>query len=180
MLDEKRLIRELKRGNKEALHQIYMEYKDSLLAIATALLRDKNAAEDVLHDVFVSFAGTVGGLKLRGSLRSYLATSVVNRVRDTYRKKKRRLVELDEARQVAGDLGGPEKSAIFSEQSRQLVDAFAQLPPEQRETIVLHLKGRMKFKEIALMQGIPISTVQGRYRYGLGKLRTILKGVMKK
>lgn len=175
MLDEKRLIRELKRGNKEALHQIYMEYKDSLLAIATALLRDKNAAEDVLHDVFVSFAGTVGGLKLRGSLRSYLATSVVNRVRDTYRKKKRRLVELDEARQVAGDLGGPEKSAIFSEQSRQLVDAFAQLPPEQRETIVLHLKGRMKFKEIALMQGIPISTVQGRYRYGLGKLRTILK-----
>jgi DNA-directed RNA polymerase specialized sigma24 family protein len=33
----------------------------------------------------------------------------------------------------------------------------------------------MKFKEIAEMQGIPISTVQGRYRYGLDKLRTILK-----
>ncbi len=175
MLDEKRLIRELKRGSEEALHQIYMEYKDRLLTIATALLRDNNAAEDVLHDVFVSFAGTVGGLRLRGSLRSYLTTSVVNRVRDSFRKKKHHMVELDEARQVAGDSGDPEKAAIFGEQSRQLADALAQLPPEQRETIVLHLNGRMKFKEIASMQGIAISTVQGRYRYGLGKLRTILK-----
>jgi len=175
MLEEKRLIRELKRGSEEALHQIYMEYKDSLLTIATALLHDNNAAEDVLHDVFVSFAGTVGGLRLRGSLRSYLTTSVVNRVRDRYRKKKHHMVELDEARQVAGDSGDPEKAAIFGEQSRQLADALAQLPPEQRETIVLHLNGGMKFKEIASMQGIAISTVQGRYRYGLGKLRTILK-----
>ena len=175
MLEEKRLIRELKRGNKEALNQIYMEYKDSLLTIATALLHDNNAAEDVLHDVFVSFAGMVGGLQLRGSLRSYLTTSVVNRVRDTYRKKRHRLVELDEARQVAGDSGDPEKSAIFDEHSGHLAEALAQLPPEQRETIVLHLNGRMKFKEIALMQGIPISTVQGRYRYGLGKLRAMLK-----
>jgi RNA polymerase sigma-70 factor (ECF subfamily) len=175
MLDEKRLIRELKRGSKEALRQIYMEYKDNLLTIATALLHDKNAAEDVLHDVFVSFAGTVGVLQLRGSLRSYLTTSVVNRVRDRYRKKKHHMVELDEARQVAGDSGDPEKSAIFDEQSEQLADALARLPLEQRETIVLHLNGRMKFKEIASMQGIPISTVQGRYRYGLGKLRTMLK-----
>jgi RNA polymerase sigma-70 factor (ECF subfamily) len=175
MLEEKRLIRELKRGNKEALHQIYMEHKDTLLTIAAALLHDNSAAEDVLHDVFVSFAGTVSGLQLRGSLKSYLATSVVNRVRDKYRKKKHHLVELDEARQVAGETGDPVQSAVFGEQFGQLTEALSQLPLEQRETIVLHLKGRMKFKEIALMQGIPISTVQGRYRYGLGKLRKMLK-----
>ncbi|MHC4170430.1 MAG: RNA polymerase sigma factor, partial [Planctomycetota bacterium] len=95
MLEEKRLIRELKRGNKEALHQIYMEHKDTLLTIAAALLHDNSAAEDVLHDVFVSFAGTVSGLQLRGSLKSYLTASVVNRVRDKYRRKKHHLVELD-------------------------------------------------------------------------------------
>jgi len=37
-----------------------------------------------------------------------------------------------------------------------------------------------KFKEIAEVQHIPINTVQGRYRYGLDKLRTILSGEMKK
>ena len=54
------------------------------------------------------------------------------------------------------------------------------MPFEQRETIVMHLNGGMKFKEISRMQKIPLSTVQGRYRYGLEKLRTIFKERAKK
>jgi RNA polymerase sigma-70 factor (ECF subfamily) len=175
MLDDERLIAQLKHGDKEALRRIYMEYKDNLLTIATSLLHDTGAAEDVLHDVFVSFAAGVGRLRLRGSLRNYLIASVVNRIRDTFRKKRHPTVELGEAGQVAAESVDPERSAMFSEESRRLTDALARLPFEQRETIVLHLNGRMKFKEIAQEQGIPISTVQGRYRYGLDKLRTILK-----
>jgi RNA polymerase sigma-70 factor (ECF subfamily) len=76
---------------------------------------------------------------------------------------------------VASDSDGPERLAVFGEESRLLTDALAQIPMEQRETIVLHLTGGMKFKEIARMQGIAISTVQGRYRYGLEKLRMILR-----
>ena len=175
MLDEKRLIQELKQGSKDALRRIYMEYKDNLLTIAASMLHDTYAAEDVLHDVFVSFAGGIGSLQLRGSLRNYLIASVVNRVRDQFRKKKHHLVELEEAGQFVADSDGPVQSAIFGEQAGRLTDALARLPLEQRETIVLHLNAGMKFKEIALIQGIPLSTVQGRYRYGLEKLRTILK-----
>ena len=108
-------------------------------------------------------------------MRSYLIASVVNRVRDRYRKKKHHVVELDEVGQITSDSDDPEQSAIFSEESQLLTDALAQLPLEQRETIILHLNAGMKFKEIAQMQDIPLSTVQGRYRYGLEKLRTILK-----
>ena len=180
MLDEKRLIRELKQGSKEALCRIYMEYKDNLLTIAASMLHDTYAAEDVLHDVFVSFAGSIGNIQLRGSLRSYLTASVVNRVRDMYRKKKHHLVELEEAGQLTTDSDGPIQTAEFDEETRRLTDALAQLPLEQRETIVLHLNGGMKFKEIARIQRIPLSTVQGRYRYGLEKLRTILMERSKK
>jgi len=175
MLEERRLIGELKRGDKEALRQIYMEHKDNLLTIAASLLHDPHAAEDVLHDVFVSFAAAVGGLQLRGGLKNYLVASVVNRARDVFRKKRHHLVELEQAGQVASDSDGPERLAVFGEESRLLTDALAQIPMEQRETIVLHLTGGMKFKEIARMQGIAISTVQGRYRYGLEKLRMILR-----
>ncbi len=175
MLEDARLIGELKRGDKEALRQIYMEHKDNLLTIAASLLHDPCAAEDVLHDVFVSFAAGVGSLQLRGGLRNYLVASVVNRARDVFRRKRHHLVELDRVGQVASGSDGPERLAVFGEESRLLTDALAQLPPDQRETIILHLTGGMKFKEIARMQGIAISTVQGRYRYGLEKLRMILK-----
>jgi RNA polymerase sigma factor (sigma-70 family) len=180
VLEEKRLIQELKQGSKDALHRIYMEYKDNLLTIAASMLHDTYAAEDVLHDVFVAFAGSIGKIQLRGSLKSYLTASVVNRVRDMYRKKKHHLVELEEAGQLAGDSDGPVRLAEFGEDAGRLTDALAQLPLEQRETIVLHLNGGMKFKEIAKMQRIPLSTVQGRYRYGLEKMRTILKERAKK
>jgi RNA polymerase sigma-70 factor (ECF subfamily) len=180
MLDEKRLIWELKQGSNDALSRIYMEYKDNLLTIAASMLHDTYAAEDVLHDVFVSFAGSIGNIQLRGSLKSYLTASVVNRVRDMYRKKKHHLVELEEAGQLTADSDGPVQVSEFDEETERLTGALAQLPLEQRETIVLHLNGGMKFKEIARMQRIPLSTIQGRYRYGLDKLRTILDERAKK
>jgi len=180
MLEDKRLIWELKQGDKEALRQIYMKYKDNLLTIAASLLHDTYTAEDVLHDVFVSFAASVGRLELRVSLRNYLMASVVNRVHDRYRRKKHHVIELDKAGQIGSDSYDPVRSAIFTEESQLLADALFQLPLEQRETIIMHLNGGMKFKEIAGMQHIPISTVQGRYRYGLDKLRTILSGDSKK
>ena len=175
MLDEKRLIWELKQGDKEALRRIYMEYKDNLLTIAASLLHDTYAAEDVLHDVFVSFAGGIRNFQIRGSLKNYLTASVVNRVRDMYRKKRHFEVELEQAGQLAADSDGPVRTAEFGEQAGRLTNALARLPMEQRETIVLHLNGGMKFKEISQLQKMPLSTVQGRYRYGLDKLRTILK-----
>lgn len=180
MLEDRRLLWRLKRGDKEALRGVYEKYKDNMLTVATSLLHDSGAAEDVLHDVFVSFAMSVPRLRLRISLRKYLITSIINRVRDRFRTKKHHLVELDEVGPISSNSEGPEQSAILSEESRLLAGALARLPLEQRETIVLHLKADMKFKQIARMQGISISTVQGRYRYGLSKLRTILDGEQRK
>ncbi|MHC4302115.1 MAG: hypothetical protein ACYS7Y_33040 [Planctomycetota bacterium] len=47
---------------------------------------------------------------------------------------------------------------------------------EQREAVVLHLKGGMRFGEIARMQGVSLSTTHGRYRYGMDKLRSLMNG----
>ncbi len=180
MLEDERLISELSHGDKKALRRIYLKYKDNLLTIAASLLHDVSAAEDVLHDVFVSFAAGAGNIKPRVSLRNYLVASVANRVRDIYRKKKHPTVALNDARQISSNSGDPLQSAMFGEEFRLLTDALFRLPFEQRQTIILHIKGGMKFREIARMQGITTSTVQGRYRYGIGKLRTVLNGERKK
>ncbi len=94
MLEDQRLLWRLKRGDKEALRTVYERYKDNMLTVATSLLHDTGSAEDVLHDVFVSFALSVQKLKLRSSLRKYLITSIINRVRDRFRTKKHHTVNL--------------------------------------------------------------------------------------
>ena len=180
MLEDKLLIWKLKRGNRDALHLLYEKYKDSLRTIAGSMLHDANTAEDVLHDVFVTFAENVRVLKIRTSLKSYLTTCVVNRVRDEFRRKQPHTIELDKIEPVSSDSSCPQDRSEANEKSKLLTDALAAIPYEQREVIVMHLSGGLKFREVARVQQTSVSTVHARYKYGLKKLRTILDGELEK
>ena len=85
MIEDKLLIFRFKQGRREALRQIYDKYKVELLKLAVVLIGDVNTAEDIVHDVFVKFAQSADRIRLTGSLKSYLVTSVINRVRN-YRR----------------------------------------------------------------------------------------------
>ncbi|MHC4637903.1 MAG: RNA polymerase sigma factor [Planctomycetota bacterium] len=174
MIEDRLLILKFKHGSRSALQRIYEKYRGYLLTLATALLNDVNSAEDVVHDFFVSFAQSGNNLKLDGSLKWYLATCVANRARDRIRAVKHRPVSLESADSVFSDSGGPESSAVRNEELQLLSYALDQIPYEQREVIILHARGRMKFKTIAKLQNVSIKTIQSRYRYGLDKLRVIL------
>jgi RNA polymerase sigma factor (sigma-70 family) len=180
MLKDELLRWKLKRGSTEALAQIYGMYLDSMLTLAMGLLHNADEAQDIVHDVFVSFVRCARDLKLRGSLRAYLATSVVNRVRDRIRRDQRRGGALDLHRAARQEPSRPEERIIGSEEAQRLSRALTELPNEQREAVVLRLTGNMKFREIAKLQGVPLQTVQARYRYGLNKLRLILNGEVKR
>jgi RNA polymerase sigma-70 factor (ECF subfamily) len=180
MIEDELLKFRFKCGNKDALRRIYEKYLNNLLTLAMALLNDVNSAEDVVHDVFVSFAKGAENFKLRGSLKAYLTTCVINRVRDRIRRNKQQPVRPAESDLMISDSHGPDESIICNEETQRLNKAVAQLPDEQREVIILRLKGQMKFKEIAQLQGVSANTIQGRYRYGLNKLRSILDGEVEK
>ncbi len=180
MREDRDLLWGLKCGDKDSLRKIYLKYKDLLLTIAFSLIHDSIKAEDILHDVFVAFARNAKKLELRGSLRNYLVTSVVNNVRDRYRRDKHHVVGIGESDPVSSDSSDPQKLAILNEDTQLLAEALIQLPLEQRETVILHLKGGLKFKEIARMYNLSTATVQARYRYGIEKLRAVLNGEKRK
>jgi len=178
MVEDKILIWKFKRGSRDALQSIYEKYIVYLVTLATALLNDVSTAEDIVHDVFVSFAHSAGRLRLEGSLKAYLAICVVNRVRDTLRTRRRQPSALDEAHSICSTTRGPELSAVCSEELQQLSQAIAQLPYDQKEVVMLHLHGGMMFKQIAKSQDVSINTVQSRYRYALDKLRSLMNSEM--
>jgi RNA polymerase sigma-70 factor (ECF subfamily) len=185
MLEDKLLIWRFNQGDTDALCRIYNKYRNCLLRIATVLLNDRNGAEDVLHDVLVDFAETAGGFRLRGSLKGYLSVCVANRARDKNRATHRRETLQPDAACKTGlnwtgsdslDESSPYRYAVARELMERVDIALSQVPFEQRETIVLHLQGKMRFREIATAKGISVNTVLSRYRYGLEKLRSVLDG----
>jgi len=173
MLEDSLLVLRCRRGNSRAMSQIYEKNKDYLLTLARALLHDRTAAEDVVHDVFVSFAQSAADFHLTGSLRGYLATCVANRARDRLRAAKRKPENLDIADHAA-PAADPQQNAIESEQLLRLRDALNQLPYEQREAVILRIKGRMKFRDVAKHCAVSIGTVHARYTQGLENLRSLL------
>jgi len=177
MLEDRYLVWQVQRGSERALRRIYNRYETHLLTLATSLLGRTDQAEDVLQDVFTRFIESIDTFTLTGSLKGYLATCVVNRARDHLRKKKRRGEQpLGKADSVQARQTGPLEAAIAREQRQQLFAALARLPQEQRETILLHLQGGLRFREIARLHGISAKTAWSRYRYGLNGLKSMLNG----
>jgi RNA polymerase sigma-70 factor (ECF subfamily) len=130
-----------------------------------------------VHDVFVSFAQSAETFKLTGNLKSYLLTCVANRARNKNKAgERRRAVCLADAETIVSPSKTPEQWMIRGEELRRWSDIMAQLPYEQREAVILHLRAGMKFRQIAQLQDVSVNTIKGRYRYGLEKLRSILNG----
>ena len=181
MLEDSQIIREFKRGNGEVLRHVYEKYKRDLMTLATALLYDRDAAEDVVQDAFASFIGSARRFRLTGSLKGYLSVCVANNARNRNKANRRHnTVELDRAEAAASDSRGPDFAAIFGEELQRLAWALAQLPYKQRETLLLHVYSGMKFREIAKLSGESTNTLKGRYRLGLDKLRSLLNSEVRR
>ncbi|HNS21694.1 MAG TPA: RNA polymerase sigma factor [Sedimentisphaerales bacterium] len=200
MIEDKLLVFQSKRGSREALTRIYEKYKRDLLLLAMGLLNDKTAAEDVVHDVFLSFVRNLDHFRLTGSLKGYLLTCTANHARN-WNKAER-------VRGSAGRVGSahrfpsngeqegghsppcegagralveePLETLVCNEQLELLSNALAGLPFEQRQIVMLHEHGRMTFHAIARSMQISTNTAKSRYRYGIDKLRVTLNGEVTK
>lgn len=172
-MEDKLLILRCKRGSEDALGRIYEKYKNDLLILAIALLNETSAAEDVVHDVFLSFVQAIEKFQLTGSLKGYLLTCVANRARNANKAKHQQSFGAASEELVSSGSDEPLLSIICNEELQQLRCAMAQLPYDQREVIMLHFQAGMTFKTIAKSLGISVNTVKSQYRYGLDKLRLI-------
>jgi RNA polymerase sigma factor (sigma-70 family) len=173
-IEDKWLVWRFNTGDADAFRRIYEKYSNDLLKVAAALLNNGNHIEDVLQDVFVSFAEQVGHFQLNGSLKGYLSICAANRARDKNRQMHRQKnMVLDTAIKTQMSICDPEQKAIRHELREKLNLALEGLPAEQREAIVLHLQGKMRFREIAKLKGVSVNTVLSQYRYGLYKLRSV-------
>ena len=175
MAEDEQLLKRMRCGDKGALQRIYEKYREDLFTMAVSLLGDVHQSEDCLQEVFVNFAGSVGGFNIRHNLKGYLMSCVANKARDELRSRK---VYRDcpvESISSPAITSEPDKKLIESEEAARLFEALAELPYEQREVFVLYAQGDMKFRQIARVQKISIRTVQSRYRYAAIKLRAILE-----
>ncbi len=146
---------------------LYESQAAKLVLYGRALGLSHAEAEDVLQETFIALLHVKGQLQKPAwyALRSYR-----NRALNYRRSLWRRLTRELESRRWFEH--SPQESADETRAMR----ALAELPPEQREVIVLRIWHGRTYEEISSLLEISPNTAAGRYRYGMQKLRESLRG----
>ena len=158
-----------------ALAVLYDRYGRVAYALAYRILGEPEAAEDVVHDGFLSAWRGAGSYRSeRGNVRGWLLSIVHHRAVDVLRRKTTfRPAPLEVAEQRPADEDTAEEATRNVEHATVRA-ALEALPQAQRRTIELAYFGGYTNVELAEIMGVPLGTVKGRMRIGLQKLRRAL------
>ena len=154
--------------------RLYDSFGAQLFRYALMLLGQREAAEDVIQQVFVALLDRSTGHVM--DPQGYLRAAVRNACYSQLRSGRVR----DAGTASAEDIleARPDMSTPLSAEDRLALQAgILALPPEQREVIHLHVFEGLTFREVAAATGEPPNTVASRYRYALGKLRAEFLGL---
>ena len=160
-------------GDGEALAEVYRRHGSRVIAVANAVLRDLEAAEDVCQDVFVRLARQPQRFDSgRGSLVAYLVVVAHGRALDRLRSENARARrEGQQARLAPSVSEGADDKAIASSMAAQVWAAVSTLPAHEAEALRLAYFGGSTYREVASILQVAEGTVKSRIRSGLRRLR---------
>lgn len=162
----------LQRDDPAACELLWDRYAGDLLAFLQAVLCSRHDAEDVLQTIFVRIVRKRQHLAAARCLDAYVHQIARNEATSFLRRRRhRRPLESDAQPWLV-----PAEPADRGQQEAEVLQvALTRLPALQREIVVLKTYRDKTFREIAAILDLSLGTVVSRYRYGLEKLRVLLK-----
>jgi RNA polymerase sigma-70 factor (ECF subfamily) len=179
MAEEAELMRRVQRGDPHAFEELYARLYRPALVVAGRTLRDPGQAEEAVQEALVyAWRNAARYDADRGSVRTWVLTTVASRAIDVRRRDARHLDQRDYSEHHASLVEDPartdqqtESKLEQTEREGQLRGAMGDLPMEQREALFRHYYETLTYAEIASASGVPEATVKSRARLGLGKLK---------
>lgn len=175
MEDLKHLVELSKKGDQQAIAQLYEQTSRRASYLAKQLVKDEDQAQDIVQDAYVKVFTNLPLLEQVENFQGWLNTIVVNKSKDYLKKKKPMLFsqmvsEEDEGSELDfEDEGGyfsPDQKVDYAETKRLIQGMIDRLPQEQRMAIVLFYLEEMPVKQIARVMECSEGTVKSRLNYG--------------
>jgi RNA polymerase sigma-70 factor, ECF subfamily len=168
------LIERISQRDEAALAALYDRYAAMLSSVLNRILRDNQAAEEILQDIFFQLWNRPSRFDpARGSLPGWLL--VIARNRAISRLRRHNPAAGDELGENSVVLPGNFESAIAQKQLLDRVkQALESLRAEQRSCIELAYFEGLTHSEIAARTGDPLGTVKTRLRSAVETLKHTL------
>jgi RNA polymerase sigma-70 factor (ECF subfamily) len=172
------LIEQVARGDRAALAAVYERTSAKLYGVCLRVARDRDAAEDILQDVYLKVWNRAGRFdRTCGSPITWLCAVARNAAIDWVRKHGAPVLpaaDPDDA--SSADLGEAMEVMAADEGRAHIFDCLESLPDQQQRAIRLAFFDGSSHSELASIMQVPLGTTKSWIRRGLLQLRGCLQG----
>ena len=172
---EKCLI-SLANGDIDAMNLLYAEIKKDIYAFALSKVCNKFDAEDIFQDTFIRIYENAKLYSPKGKPMAWIFTIEVNVINRYYQvKSKREAIDLDLVINTIQDCKCEDTLSNNSISNDFLRNLLNNLNDLEREVISLHIVSELKFREIAELLNMPLSTILSKYNRAIKKIKKMVK-----
>jgi RNA polymerase sigma factor (sigma-70 family) len=174
-LSDESLLSLVASSDDQALAELYDRFGRLAYGLALRILRDEALAQDAVQEAFLAaWRSADRFLAERAKASTWILTLVHRRAVDLVRREDRRRGEPLESAAEPAASETVEDEATRGFERRVVLEALAQLTPEQREALELGYYGGLSQSELAERLGLPLGTIKSRMFAGLSRLRELL------
>ena len=159
-------------GDREAFARLYRAAASPVYAYALSMLKNRQDAEDALHDCFVKVYQAAGSYDSRSKPMAWIMTIARNLCLRTL-----------QLRCYTADIPDEDwesclrqREGLGSEERLIVQTCMHCLKEQERQILLLHAVAGFKHREIAAFLNMPLATVLSKYSRAAKKLKSVLEG----
>ncbi len=176
---DRKLVARLKEGDRRAFQELVLTYQDRIFGLVYRMVSNRQEAEDIAQEVFLSVHRAIAGYRGEGQLYTWLYRIAINTTRNRVKYLKSRnfhrasdVDETPQAHMVGGDGGavkplqsvvpGPEQAVEGHRLQKIIQRELAALDEEHRVLIVLRDVQGLAYQDIVRITGLAEGTLKSR------------------
>jgi RNA polymerase sigma-70 factor, ECF subfamily len=175
------LVERMRRGQERALEELYEATVGKLYALASAILRSAEDAEEIVCETYAyAWANAARFDASRANALGWLLMLCRSRALDRVRQRRANATALDIAALRETDSGSsdqPYNILDLMQRRSRVHTALSQLTPERRHLVSLAFLQGLSHQEIADATRLPLGTVKSHVRRALAQLRDSLEAL---
>lgn len=172
---ERDLVERAGKGDDGAFEELVRMYQEPLYRYLCRLSGNGDDAMELTQNSFVKAYLSIRRFRGESSFKTYLFSIASNTWKNTLRdRRKRRSVAIDQVPIVSDD--NPHDEAVRGQEHRRFWSLVEELPPRQKEALILRVREGYPFEEVAKVMGCTTGSAKASYHHAVEKLKAGLEG----
>ena len=172
-MENKELVEACKKQDTNAQRELYETYAPRMMGLCMMYCKDRDAAQDMLHDGFIKVFTQIKKYSGRGSFEGWMRRVFVNTILEHFRKEKRRfqiVSEIEDTQEVVMD-ENLERLFDDSITEETLLKMIQELPDGYRTVFSLYVFEDFSHREIGKKLGIKEAASRSQYSRAKSSLK---------